>query len=88
MNQNITRDLKITRELEVITLQEDPAPLNKRTVLYQEQVVRTRSSILNVFLGRRGGGGGENPHKKTIRPRHNKPSSTNVELSNSSTIDL
>jgi hypothetical protein len=50
-------------------LQEDPSPVDKKTVLYKEQVARTRSSILNVFLGRRGAAGNhDNKHLNNVKP--------------------
>ena len=57
-------------------LQEDPAPaIDKKTVLYQEQVARTRSGILEIFLGKRKNASKNLPAKNTKAPSL-KPSSS------------
>ena len=75
-------------QLVIVCLQEDLVQLDKKTVLYQEQVARTRSGILNVFLGKRGGEI-SNPHNKTLQPQNVEHSRNNKQSrAGSSTISI
>ena len=60
---------RIRKFIRIPVLQEDPAPaINKKTVLYQQQVARTRSGILEIFLGKRKNASKNLPSKNAKAP--------------------